>query len=277
MTRLPIDRAFVRVEAGLIHYRMAAPADAREIDGPPVYAAHAGPGSSRGLEDVIATLGRHRCVVAPDMMGNGDSDPPPGPTDLDFYVARAIEVLDRLGIEQVDFYGVHTGAHIGCELALQHPGRVRRLILDGIALFPADLRGELLDRYAPAIVADAHGGHLAWAWHFVAGLFVHFPYYREDPVHRLFASAVPPPAIRQALVADLVKALPSYHFAYRAVFAHPTAERLPLIEQPTLLMTVDGDPLAIYLDAASALLPHAMRLVATRETRLVEISRFLSG
>jgi pimeloyl-ACP methyl ester carboxylesterase len=278
MTGVLIDRAFMRIDAGLIHYRTAAPADPRAIDGPPVYLAHSGPGSSRGLEDLIATLATHRRVIAPDLMGNGDSDPPPGRSvDLDFYVACAVDLLDRLGIDQVDFYGVHTGSHIGCELALAQPGRVRRLVLDGVALFSPDLRQEMIARYAPAIAPDAHGGHLAWAWHFVAGLFVHFPYYHEDPAHRLHGSTVPPPAVRQSLVVDLVKALPTYHLAYRAVFAHETAERLPGITQPTLLMAVDTDPLAVYLDAACALLPHAARRRVTRETRIAEISRFLSG
>lgn len=271
-----IDRAFVRIGAGLVHYRTAAPDDPRAIDGPPVCLAHAGPGSSRGLEDLIATLGKHRRVIAPDMMGNGDSDAPPSSTDLAFYVGCAVEVLDRLDIGQVDFYGAHTGAHIGVELALAYPTRVRRLVLDGLALFSAEERLQMAERYAPPVEADAFGGHLAWAWHFVSGLFVHFPWYLEDPAHRLNAAAVPAPNIRQQLVVELVKALPTYHLAYRAVFAHPTNERLPLVEHPTLLMATETDPLLDHLDPAAALLPRALKRIVTRATRPAEVARFLS-
>jgi pimeloyl-ACP methyl ester carboxylesterase len=215
-------------------------------------------------------------VIAPDMMGNGDSDPPPlQTTDLAFYVDCATALLDRLGIAQVDFYGQHTGAHIGCELAIAYPHRVRRLVLDGIALFSAEQQQDFMANYAPAVRPDAFGGHLAWAWQFVAGLFTHFPYYREDPAHRLNASAVPPPAIRQKPVVEMLKALPTYHLAYRAVFAHPTSARLPLVTRPTLLMVVDADPLSVYLDEACRLLPSATRSLATRETRVATAQAYL--
>lgn len=276
MTGVVIDRAFARVPFGLIHYRTAAPAT--PTDEPPIYLAHGGPGSSRGLEDLIVALGAHRRVIAPDMMGNGDSDPPPLPApDVAFYVDAAVALLDHLGIPQVDFYGQHTGAHIGCELALAHPTRVRRLALDGLAIFSEELKRDMLERYAPAIQPDAHGGHLAQAWHFVAGLFTHFPYYREDPAHRLHSSAVPAPALRQQLFVEMVKALPTYHLAYRAVFAHPTAERLLLLTHPTLLMCVDADPLAVYLEECGRLLPRAMRASTTRDTRVATAATFLLG
>jgi pimeloyl-ACP methyl ester carboxylesterase len=274
MTAAVIDRAFARVPAGLIHYRIASPAV--PTDEPPIYLAHAGPGSSRGLEELIGALGVHRRVIAPDMMGNGDSDPPPLPApDVPFYVGCAVALLDHLGIEQVDFYGQHSGAVIGCELALAHPARVRRLVLDGMAVYADDLKRDMLEHYAPPVEPDAFGGHLAFAWHFVAGLFTHFPYYREDPDHRLTASAVPPPALRQKIVVELLKSLPTYHLAYRAMIPYPTAERLPLLAHPTLLMAVDADPLSTYLDEACALLPRAQRALATRASRAEVAKAFL--
>jgi len=276
MTGVVIDRAFARVSAGLIHYRTASPAT--PTDQPPIYLAHAGPGSSRGLEELIVALGAHRRVIAPDMMGNGDSDPPPMPApDLSFYVGCAVALLDHLGIEQVDFYGQHSGAVIGCELALAHPARVRRLVLDGMAMYPEDLKQDMLERYAPAVEPDAFGGHLAFAWHFVAGLFTHFPYYREDPAHRLNASAVPPPALRQKIVVELLKSLPTYHLIYRATIPYPAAERLPMLSHATLLMAVDADPLSKYLDEVCALVPRAQRAIATRASRAAVAGAFLIG
>lgn len=271
-----IDRHFLRLADGrLAHYRAAGEARPGEL---PLLLAHAGPGSSAGLVPLIQQLAPHRHVIAPDMPGNGDSEPLPmaQPCMAD-YVEQMVELLDRLGIAQVDFCGQHTGAHIGCELALRHPTRVRRLMLDGLGLFEPELLAQMVADYAPVITPDKFGGHLAWAWHFVEGMFVHFPYHLPDPAHRLHLNAVPPAAARQALVVDLLKALPSYHLAYLAVFAHPTAERLPLLEHPTLLMADDGDPLAVYLDAAAALVPGSAKARMARGERAGVMLGFVAG
>lgn len=271
-----IDREFVRLSSGLVHYRSASP---EVMSSPvPLYMAHAGPLSSRSLVDMIAALGRERRVIAPDMMGNGDSDPPPmARTDMGFYVDCVVETLDRLGIEQVDFYGQHTGAHIGCELAIRHPERVRSLIMDGVGLFPETLMQQMKTHYAQARAPDEFGGHLAWAWHWVRDLFLHFPHFLRDPEHRLHKSAVPGAEVLHLMVMDLLKALPTYHLAYQAAFDHPVAERLPLLRLPTLVMSVDSDPLATYLDDVAALVPGAVSKRVGREARATTVAAFLSG
>lgn len=270
-----VDRHFLRLaDDRLLHYRAAG---AVNPDEPPLILAHAGPGSSLGLVPLIKQLAAQRRVIAPDMPGNGDSEPLPmaEPRMVD-YVDQMVEMLDLLGIAQVDFCGQHTGAHIGCELALRHPARVRRLMLDGLALFEPALLAQMVADYAPPIKPDEFGGHLAWAWHFVEGLFLHFPYNLRDPAHRLHVSPVPPAAARQALVVDLLKALPSYHIAYQAVYAHPTAERLPLLRHPTLLLAAEGDPLGVYLDAAAALVPGSEKARMAREERAGVMLGFLA-
>ncbi|MDT7836961.1 alpha/beta hydrolase [Aquabacterium sp. OR-4] len=272
----PIDRQFLRLsDERLLHFRAAGEPRPGE---PPLILAHAGPGSSLGLVPLIRQLAAARRVIAPDMPGNGDSEPlPMAQPQLADYVDQMVELLDRLGLAQVDFCGQHTGAHIGCELALRHPARVRRLMLDGIALFEPALLAQMVAGYAPPVAPDEFGGHLAWAWHFVDGLYLHFPYHLRDPAHRLHRSAVPPAAVRHALVVDLLKALPSYHLAYQAVYAHPTAERLALLRHPTLLMAADGDPLGVYLDAAAALVPGSRQARMAREGRAAVMLDFVAG
>jgi pimeloyl-ACP methyl ester carboxylesterase len=270
----PIERGFLRLPAGRVHYRyMDGP---RETDRLPLYMAHAGPGCSRGLEPLVAALGSDRRVIAPDMLGNGDSDAPAVPqTDMAYYADGVIQVLDRLEIGRVDFYGDHTGAQIGVELAIGYPDRVRRLVLDGVPLFPADLKADLLQNYAPAISPDEYGGYLASIWGFVRDLTLHFPYYRTDPAHRLNFSPIIPLDLRHKLVVDILKALPSYHMAYRAAFSHDTAGRLPLVTSPTLLMAADADPLGVYLEEAAALTPGSRHVRVPREGKGAAIRGFL--
>lgn len=275
-TDVLVDRHFLRLADGrLLHYRAAGEAVPGQ---PPLILAHAGPGSSLGLVPLIRQLGSHRRVIAPDMPGNGDSEALPlASPQLADYVAQTVEMLDLLGIEQADFCGQHTGAHIGCELALAHPLRVCRLMLDGLGLYEPQLVAEMVKHYAPPVKPDEFGGHMAWAWRFVGDLFLHFPYHMRDPAHRLHHGAMPPAAARQALTVDLLKALPTYHLPYLAVFAHPTAERIALLRHPTLLMAADGDPLGVYLDAATALVPGATSARMPREGRAPVIEGFLDA
>ncbi len=256
MSEILIDRAFLRVDEGLIHYRRAAgPANASQT---PLVMAHGGPGSSLGLVPLIVDLANDRTVVAPDMMGNGESDPPPpGPTTIEFYARGLVSVMDHLGLESVDLYGHHTGAQVICELAIAHPSRVRRLILDGVGLFPAEQRIEFLDRYAPEIIPDAEGGHLAWLWEFISQTTQHFPHYRRDEAHRIEGGVAPPPAVATARAAEVLKVWSTYHLAYQAAFRHAFEARLPRVSAPALVLEVARDPLAIHAARAQALMPNA--------------------
>jgi len=225
--------------------------------------AHGGPGSSLGLTPLIAALGRDRQVVAPDMMGNGESDPPPiRPTTIVFYAECLAEVLDRLDLAQIDLYGHHTGAQVACELAIAQPQRVRRLILDGVGLFSDSERLEFLAHYAPAIIPDAQGGHVRWVWDFISQTTQHFPHYRRDEAHRIEGGAPPPPEAVTSRAAEVLKVWSTYQLAYQAAFSHPLAARLSLLTPPTWVLEVARDPLARFAAQAGALIPDA-RVVQT--------------
>jgi pimeloyl-ACP methyl ester carboxylesterase len=274
MTEARIDRHFVRLAAGQVHYRSAGAA--RPGGPPPLYVAHASPGSSLGLVGMAAHIGGDRLVIAPDMLGNGDSDPPDRePSSLDFYVDCAVELLDRLELDRIDFYGCHTGAQIGLELAIRHPDRVRRLVLDGAPLFSEDLKRELLAHYAPRVAPDAFGGQFAWAWNFVRDQMWHFPYFMRDPEHRMLHSLVPPPDALHLGVVDVLKALDTYHLAYRAAFTHEVGVRAPLIRTPTLVMATETDPLGVYVEDLTALIPGAVCARVPRDRRIATVRQFI--
>ena len=259
-----IDRAFVRISEGQVHYRTCGPEG--QTAKPPLYMVHASPSSSLNLIPLMTELGKDRRVFAPDTLGFGDSPPPtqdmPNAEDYAESVART---MDALGLETCDVYGSHTGAHIACELAIHDPARVRRLVFDGIGMFTAEDKADFLANYAPEVKPDEFGQHLVWAWHFVRDQVLHFPYFRRTPAFRRAEAAIPSPEAIQPIVLEVLKGLTTYHKGYRAAFRHNDRERLPLITQRTFCMASDSDPLLAGVEDAADLVPNSVRGVLPSE------------
>jgi pimeloyl-ACP methyl ester carboxylesterase len=236
---LDIDRAFIRLEEGLVHIRTCGEDDSSHL---PVYVAHPSPASARGMEPIIRLFGETRRVIAPDTLGNGDSAAPsPDEPDITYFADSVVRLLDKLGLDQVDFYGSHTGGRTGCEMAVRHPDRVRRVVIDGLVEYEPDLKAQILENYAPAISPDDHGGHLSWALNFVRDQAFFFPYFMRDADHILGNPGRTPEHLHAHTV-DVLKGLTTYHKAYLAAFRYPARERMPQIKVPALIMAGESDP-----------------------------------
>jgi pimeloyl-ACP methyl ester carboxylesterase len=244
-----IDRAFARVAEGLIHYRYL-PGDlqagtVRTGDRPPLLLLHASPGSSANLVPLIEALqeaGSLPPLIAPDTPGNGDSDALAAQApQMAEYADALVRFMDGLGIERATLYGAHTGARIAVEAGVRQPDRVAAVIADGIGEYEGALRDELIARYAPEVRPDDYGAHLNWAFHFVRDQALHFPHYTRNPAHRLMTRAVPDAETLHRAAMEVLKALPTYHHAYRAAFAYPTRARLALLKRPLFLLDATGE------------------------------------
>jgi len=203
-----------------------------------------------------------RAVYAPDTLGFGDSCRAAQalPSAADFAEAAG-RVIDALGLDMpVDLFGSHTGAHIACELAIQRPDGIRRVILDGIGMFSEAQKADMLANYNPAMKPDMIGGHMMWAWHFVRDQTLFFPYYHRDTEHRR-PQPMPPADVLHRITVDVLKALETYHLGYRAAFSHADRERLPLMTQPVLAMADTNDPLWVGVEQAFACLRHGRQAV----------------
>ncbi len=247
-----IERRFVDLTPGQVHLRVSR-ADPTGSE-PPLLMLHASPASSLMLVPLLVQLAAGRRCFAPDTLGFGDSAAPtqeiPEASD---YAATMLEMLDALGLEQVDLYGSHTGAHIAVELAILAPNRIRRLVLDGVALFDAEEKAAVLADYAPAVTPDIIGSQFNWAWHFVRDQAVYFPYFRRDKEH-LRQADMSGEQLLHVTAVDVLKALWTYHLGYRAAFRHEDRERLPLVGQRTLVMADLGDPLHVTVDLGAELI-----------------------
>jgi len=102
--------------------------------GPPVVLVHgSGPGVTayanwRLTMPALATQFR---VLAPDMAGFGFSDKPGGVADMTLWINQLTGFMDALGVERASVVGNSFGGGIGIKLAVDHPGRVDRLVLMG--------------------------------------------------------------------------------------------------------------------------------------------------
>lgn len=105
--------------------------------GNPVLLLHgSGPGVSAfaNWRLVLPKLAETRRVIAPDLVGFGFTERPPGHRyTLDGWVAHAVGVLDALDLGRVDLVGNSFGGALALALAIRHPARVRRLVLMGAA------------------------------------------------------------------------------------------------------------------------------------------------
>ena len=248
----PVRRGFVDAGAGQVHYRT--------VDGPPgavpLAMIHQSPGSSKQLEGLMQALSATRRVIAPDTAGNGDSSSLGASPSIADLAAQAWAALDGLLPEPFDLYGSHTGASIAMEIALAHPDRVRRLVIDGMGLYAADEQSDVLQRYAREIAPDLEGTHLLKVWHFCRDQYLFWPYYNRTAAGRL-PNGLPDADSFHDFVVEVLKAMRSYHQSYRAAFRHPKRDRLPLLRLPVLVVCSPSDMLHRYFADVAALVPGA--------------------
>jgi pimeloyl-ACP methyl ester carboxylesterase len=231
-------RAFADLPHGQGHYRYAG------VGGPAVLLLHAGPGSAKQLEPLIADLAPNFRVIAPDMPGNGDSDPLliAAPAIAD-YAAALPPLLDMLGLDRVHVYGTHTGASIAAELAIGAPGRVGRIVMDGLGMFTPARRDEFLEHYAHPFTPDIDGAYLMRAFHFLRDQYLFFPWYDRTSQGLRDGAALRPPRELHAWLVELLKAAETYPRAYRAAFSWPALDRLALVPCHATMTAAANDPL----------------------------------
>src|SRR5262245_14572002 len=106
---------------------------------------HASRGSSWTLEPLIERLAGERTVIGIDTPGHGESEPLPiERPPIGDYAGALVETFDALGLGHFDLYGAHTGAKIAIEYVTRNPEKVRRLVLDGLAIYTPEEREEMV-------------------------------------------------------------------------------------------------------------------------------------
>jgi pimeloyl-ACP methyl ester carboxylesterase len=104
-------------------------------DGPPLLLIHGVGGHAEAYSRNIARLGASARAMAIDLLWHGYSSKPPyvDGADIPAYAAQILDLLDTEGIDKVDLEGESLGGWVGMYLALNHPDRLNRLILNTTA------------------------------------------------------------------------------------------------------------------------------------------------
>jgi len=191
---------------------------------------------ARGWALQRMALGRAFRCYALDNRGVGQSDRPPGPYDLEEMTRDAVAVLDAEGIERAHVIGASMGGVMGQILGVNHPDRVRSLVLACTACRHHPWRRELLAEWAEAV---QEGGMSALA---------------EDALRWLIG-----PRLRKRfgvwlnLLARIVLQSPPEPFVAQieAILAAPDELRFELakVHAPTLVITGSQDLLTPIGDA----------------------------
>jgi pimeloyl-ACP methyl ester carboxylesterase len=247
-------RRFVDLSHGQLHYWECTPAEV--ADAPPLVLLHASPLSARSLVPLAVALASRRRVLALDLPGNGDSEAlgTPTPAVGDFVTALA-EAVDTLAPGQFDLYGNHTGASMALGLAVRRPGRIRRLVLEGVAIFDDERRASLLAHGAAGVAPDRQGCHALWTWQFVRDSYLFWPWFEPTAENRR-ALGLPDADVLNERFVEVIKALGTYHQSHNAAIAHHHEDDLrALNDLPTLLLATPGDVLRRATEAAAALVP----------------------
>jgi len=204
-----------------------------------------------------------RQVYAPDTLGNGDSSAPVSEqADIHYFADVHVRAIAELGIEKFDLYGSHTGANIACEIAINYPERVRRLVLDGVSLYSAKEREEMLINYAPGVPIDHNGSQFAWIFQFVRDVYLFWPWYKKDAAHRRSLGLPNADELHDKAV-EVLKATRTYHIPYNAAISYDKAPRLPLVQVPTLLACASTDMFIEYFEDICRLMPDAETLITS--------------
>jgi pimeloyl-ACP methyl ester carboxylesterase len=97
--------------------------------GPALVLIHGITSSSATWERVMPGLARHFTVIAPDLIGHGESDKPRGDYSLGAHATNLRDLLVVLGHERASVVGHSLGGGIAMQFAYQFPERCERLAL----------------------------------------------------------------------------------------------------------------------------------------------------
>ncbi len=97
--------------------------------GPALLLIHGIGDSSQVWRDLVPLLAQGRTVIAPDLLGHGESDKPRGDYSIGGYACGMRDLLTVLGIDRATVLGHSLGGGVAMQFAYQFPERCERVVL----------------------------------------------------------------------------------------------------------------------------------------------------
>jgi len=97
--------------------------------GPVLLLVHGMAGSSMTWRHVMPALAKRFTVLAPDLLGQGQSDKPRGEYSLGAHANTLRDMMDILGYQRATVVGQSLGGGVAMQFAYQFPERCERLVL----------------------------------------------------------------------------------------------------------------------------------------------------
>ena len=98
-------------------------------NGPPVVLIHGMLNSSSHWRSVALSLADDHTVIAPDLIGHGDSAAPRGDYSLGAHASSIRDLLAAMGIDRASIVGHSLGGGVAMQFFYQFPQRTERLVL----------------------------------------------------------------------------------------------------------------------------------------------------
>jgi len=118
----PLEQRHLTIHGQTVAYRTAG-------SGPVVALVHGMAGSAETWKHVMPALAQRFTVVAPDLLGHGDSAKPDGEYSISAHANFLRDFLLALGHERATLVGQSLGGGVVMQLAYQFPERCERLVL----------------------------------------------------------------------------------------------------------------------------------------------------
>jgi pimeloyl-ACP methyl ester carboxylesterase len=121
-----VAREMLTINGQRIMYRTAGPGTP---DAPVVLLIHGIAGRAAQWDATMRSVARHCTVIAPDLLGHGNSAKPRGDYSLGAYAIGIRDLMLALGYERVTVVGHSLGGGIAMQFAYAYPMLTERLVL----------------------------------------------------------------------------------------------------------------------------------------------------
>lgn len=203
--------------------------------GEPLILLHGGGGYAEAYLQNLIPLSEHFHVYAIDMLGHGFTDAPDVDYGIPLFVEHVKNFMDGAGIERAHISGESWGGWVTAWLAITHPERVKKLMLNttaGIHETGTERTGEMVARnraLGQNLNRETVRKRLEW-------LFYKPEDVTEEMVDIRFQIYSQPDVLR-AVVRTIDWAMNEEHIPYRL-----TPEKLQLITAPTCVVWTRHNP-----------------------------------